>query len=122
MKQQQKKNPPGRPKKFKNAKQFERQVSELIRKLRAEGAAITPEAIAAYLDVDIKTLWNYGHAEGYEEFFPVARRLMREVQADFIDKSLSGKYKSSVAIFLMKNNFGYTDRQEVVVTGFDIEF
>lgn len=113
----------GRPRKFKDVADFEKKTSEFIAKLKEEGKAITPEAISSFLEVDVRTLRNYGHSEGYEEFFPSIKKIMMEVQADFVNKSLIGDYNPSVAIFLMKNNFGYTDRQEVAVSdNFNIEF
>jgi hypothetical protein len=73
----------------------------------------TIEGLCEYLDCDRKTLLNYGKQEGYEEFFHAIKRAKNKIQRDKVERGLSGQSNSSVTIFDLKNNHGYTDSSEI---------
>lgn len=70
------------------------------------------EGLCAALGICRGTLSNYEKGEGYEEFFTTVRKAKLKVLADMAARSLEGKNNAVISIFLMKNNFGYTDKTE----------
>lgn len=74
--------------------------------------------LALALDVDRKYLWQL--REGSRGKNPAVadtlKRAMTLLDNQMVDYMQNGKINPVSGIFLMKNNFGYADKQEVVVT------
>lgn len=74
--------------------------------------------LALALDVDRRYLWEI--REGRKGKNPVVadtlKRAMKLLDLQMVDYMQNGKINPVSGIFLMKNNFGYADKQEVVVT------
>lgn len=76
-------------------------------------------AMALSLGVDRKTLWTWANGEGRGKNSDVRNSVKRAYAALNVmmeDYMQTGKINPVSGIFLMKNNFGYTDKQEVVLT------
>lgn len=78
-----------------------------------EGANRPPtvERLCCFLDCDRQTLLNYQTREGYEEFFDTIRSAKQKIQAYMVENALIGETNSTLSIFLLKANHGYSETQ-----------
>jgi hypothetical protein len=77
----------------------------------------TIEGLALALDfLSREALLNYEKAEGYEEYFGTIKRAKLKVQQNKIVNGMMGIYNPAVAIFDLKNNHGYKDKNETDIT------
>lgn len=114
----------GRPKKFDDVKNIQQHIDEYFNVCK-KNKTPTIEGLAAWLGIDRHTLLTYEKAEGYEEFHATIKKAKDFILAVFIDDLLDGdkKIPPAIGIFLLKNNYGYRDQQEVKVTdSFEVEF
>ena len=75
--------------------------------------------LAVALKVDRRRLWEIREGKRGEPSPEVAELLKQVVgllDLQMVDYMQNGKINPVSGIFLMKNNFGYTDKQEVVLT------
>lgn len=74
--------------------------------------------LAVALDYDRRRLWEIraGKREGNPEVTDTIKKAMQLLDLQMVDYMQNGKINPVSGIFLMKNNFGYADKQEVVVT------
>ena len=74
--------------------------------------------LAFALGISRKTLWAYenGSQGKNTEVRNVIKKAYVLLNALLEDYGQNGKINPVMAIFMMKNHFGYTDKQEVVVT------
>lgn len=75
------------------------------------------EGLAVALDVDRMTLKNYEKRKGYEPFFAVIKKARDKVLANMVERASNYDSHASFTQFLMKNNYGFVDRQEIENTG-----
>lgn len=77
------------------------------------------EGMALAFDVDRKTLWCWANNVDSKYLPDEVRTSIKKVyqllNAQFVNYAQDGKMDRSVAIFLMKNNYGYRDETEVVL-------
>ena len=71
--------------------------------------------LALAIGVDRKTVWQWANCEKSDRSNSIKRayRILNLMMEDYMQ---NGKINPVTGIFLMKNNFGYADKQEVVVT------
>lgn len=76
----------------------------------------TVSGLAMALGVDRKTLydWSRGNVRGVTHS-PIVKKAMDALQILWEDYMQNGKINPVSGIFLGKNHFGYTDKQEIVV-------
>ena len=67
------------------------------------------EALATHLNVDAKTLWNYGNREGYETYFPILSRIKQIIDSQHFEGGMVGAFNAS----LSARKLGLVDKQEV---------
>lgn len=74
--------------------------------------------LAVALDIDRGYLWmlRAGERKGNPEVVNTLKKAMKLLDLQMVDYMQNGKINPVSGIFLMKNNFGYADKQEVVVT------
>lgn len=77
----------------------------------------TIEGLSLHLGVTRETLMNYQRREGYEPFFGVILEFRQYVLSNMVENALMGKSHSSFSMFMLKNNFGFEDKKEVVNSG-----
>jgi len=103
----------GRPKKFKSQQELNDCIDKYKAYLEESGKPPTIAGLAYYTGIDRQTLYNY---KKDEEFFGTIKSFVDWILMNYeelaIDKGNGG------IVFLLKN-YGYTDRQEVGVTGKD---
>ena len=74
--------------------------------------------LALSLDIDRTYLWEIrvGRKGKNPEVADTLKKAMQILDLQMVDYMQNGKINPVSGIFLMKNNFGYQDKQEVVVT------
>lgn len=75
-------------------------------------APYTIEGLCNQLEMDRETFLAYEMQEEQDALSKIIRRAKRKVQHDHVERALDGRSNATLAIFLMKNNFGYKDRSE----------
>ncbi|MCV3522814.1 DNA-packaging protein [Campylobacter lari] len=71
----------------------------------------TIESLAVFLGITTKTLSVWEKDADFGELVQMAKQ---RCASSIIEHSLIGTYTPSVSMFLLKNNHGYVDKQEVV--------
>ena len=74
----------------------------------------TMSGLALSLGVDRKTITNYSHKDG---FFPSIKKA-RDMVENALERHLYGKNVTG-AIFNLKNNFGWADKQDLNIGNMD---
>ena len=74
--------------------------------------------LALAMDIDRTYLWEIreGRKGKNPEVANTIKKAMKILDLQMVDYMQNGKINPVSGIFLMKNNFGYADKQEVVVT------
>ncbi|EAI4712876.1 terminase small subunit [Campylobacter jejuni] len=71
----------------------------------------TKVGLAVYLGITIQTL---GEWEKDKDFGEIVSQAKQKCEMDILNHSLIGTYTPSVSMFLLKNQHGYVDKQEVL--------
>ncbi|ALW14339.1 hypothetical protein MMU55_000589 [Campylobacter jejuni] len=71
----------------------------------------TKVGLAVYLGITMQTL---GEWEKDKDFGEIVSQAKQKCEMDILNHSLIGTYTPSVSMFLLKNQHGYVDKQEVV--------
>ncbi|HFF9609883.1 TPA: terminase small subunit [Campylobacter coli] len=71
----------------------------------------TKVGLAVYLGITMQTL---GEWEKDKDFGEIVANAKQRCEMDILNHSLIGTYTPSVSMFLLKNQHGYIDKQEVV--------
>ncbi|EAL9307098.1 hypothetical protein PI197_001539 [Campylobacter coli] len=86
----------------------------VVLKETKESVIFTPKTkvgLAVYLGITIQTL---GEWEKDKDFGEIVSQAKQKCEMDILNHSLIGTYTPSVSMFLLKNQHGYVDKQEVV--------
>ena len=105
-------NKGGRPLKFQSVEQLQILIDKYFDECDIKNKPYTITGLANALDTDRITLIRY---QERDEFSNTIKRAKRKVEEQFEERSLQGKYNPTIAIFLMKNNFGYQDKVDLSV-------
>ncbi|EPW2003816.1 terminase small subunit [Campylobacter coli] len=71
----------------------------------------TKVGLAVYLGITMQTLNEW---EKDKDFGEIVANAKQKCEMDILNHSLIGTYTPSVSMFLLKNQHGYVDKQEVV--------
>ncbi|ENO0427365.1 hypothetical protein ACAL30_000464 [Campylobacter jejuni] len=71
----------------------------------------TKVGLAVYLGISMQTLNEW---EKDKDFGEIVSKAKQRCEMDILNHSLIGTYTPSVSMFLLKNQHGYVDKQEVV--------
>lgn len=102
----------GRPLKFKSAEELKEKIGQYFKKMDAEKRPYSITGLALELDTSRETLLNY---EQKQEFFDTIKRAKLRCE-NFAEEKLFTARNVTGAIFNLKNNYGWVDRQEVLNT------
>lgn len=80
----------------------------------------TLEGLAVALGIDRHTLITYGKEPSHSDFHATVKKAKDKVLANLAERMLNGHNTTAGAIFLLKNNYGYTDKTEQEVTSNNI--
>jgi hypothetical protein len=103
----------GRPLTFKTVAELESKINEYFKAHAFKNDVPTITGLAVYLDVDRRTLYNYGEKD---EFFPAIKRALSKCEAAIEQRAMLGGLNATMAIFSLKNNYGWVDKTETDVT------
>ena len=106
-------NKGGRPLKFKSNKALQEKIDAYFEHCIANKKPFTVSGLAYFLDVDRKTLCNYGEKA---EFFHTIKKAKARIEA-FNEESLYTNRNTAGVIFNLKNNFGWKDKNDINVAG-----
>lgn len=103
----------GRPKKYTDAEILQQKINAYFDLCDKLEKPYTMSGLALALDMDRKTLLNYSKEE---EFFPTIKKAKNRIEEQLEENSLMGKYNPTFAIFNLKNNFDWKDKQQIDTT------
>lgn len=99
----------------KNAKQLEERIYEYFQICAQDDMKPSVAGLALAIGADRRRLWEWAKTENSDRSEAI-KKAYRILDLQMVDYMQNGKINPVSGIFLMKNNFGYTDQQEVVVT------
>ena len=99
------------------AEVYDKKTQEI--KTVADPIPYTVEGLCNVLDCNRATLLNYSKEPGYEDYFNIIEKAKLKVTQNKVEKTLSGKYNATFAIFDLVNNTDYknTNTTEIVGSG-----
>mgnify|MGYP003548349556 CR=1 FL=1 len=110
----------GKPRSYKSVEEFELKCSgyfiETLKKKKPVGIA----GLAAYLDIDRTTLWNY--EKKYPETYGLVIKQAKAKIEAFLEQGLYERNHVTGIIFNLKNNFGYAEREKVENVNVDMTY
>lgn len=103
-------NKVGRPLKYKNKEEIDQAIKAYFERCEETGKPLTMSGLAVWLDMDRRSLVNYGNRE---EFFLSIKRARAMIEASTEERMLMNELNVTGAIFSLKNNYGWVDKQEI---------
>lgn len=110
----------GRPRKYEKVEEMEKEIERYFEKCDGEKEPYTMSGLALALGFDSRqSLLNYCDYSDDEDndFLDTIKKAKMKCEVSVERGLLSGKYNSTGAIFNLKNNFGWKDKQEIEQTG-----
>lgn len=102
-----------------NKEEVDKRIKEYMQLCIDDDIKPSMEGMALAFDVDRKTIWCWANGVDSkylpDEVRTSIKKVYKLLNAQFVNYAQDGKMDRSVAIFLMKNNYGYKDETEVVV-------
>lgn len=105
----------GNPRKYPNVEVLQQAIDAYFEECDAKGEPYTVTGLALALDIDRSTLLRY-EKEFEEDYRTTVKKAKTRVENNIEKFSMMGKYNPTMAIFNLKNNFGWKDKQEVEST------
>ena len=104
----------GRPLKFQSVEELNNKIDDYFAKCKKDKDLPTITGLAVHLDTNRQTLQNYKERP---EFFDSIKRAVERCEKALTEGALRNKLNSAVSIFVMKNCYGYKDKQEQKIEG-----
>lgn len=104
---------------MKNLEQITNRITEYIEICTEDDARPTVEGLALALGINRRTLWKYAYSDDFSASDVIRDTLKKAydfLNVYMVDLMYSNKINAINGIFLMKNNFDYKDKSEVVLT------
>lgn len=101
----------GRKLTFRTAEELENRIEEYYKYCEEKKKPLTMGGLALFLGVARQTIINYNNREEYGHIIDKARG---RVEAEMEERMLTGSLMTTGCIFSLKNNFGWSDRTEIV--------
>lgn len=102
----------GRPLKFKTAKQLQEKIDEYFKYCDENDKPYTLTGLAVFLDVDREVIY---YASDKDEFYNTIKKAKDKILLHNEENLTRGKYNVTFGIFSLKNNFGWTEKQDINV-------
>lgn len=99
----------------KNVEQLQNRVAEYFTICSEDDMKPSVSGLALAVGTDRRRLWEWANVEKSDRT-DVIKKAYQMLDLQMTDYMQNGKINPVSGIFLMKNHFGYTDKQEVVVT------
>lgn len=103
----------GRPKKYTEVELMQQKIDRYFKKCDNEHEPYTITGLALALDLDRKSINNYAKDS---EFFPTIKKAKLRVE-NYLEKRLITSSSATGIIFNLKNNYDWTDKQQVEHSG-----
>lgn len=103
----------GRPKKYTEVELMQQKIDRYFKKCDNEHEPYTITGLALALDLDRKSINNYAKDS---EFFPTIKKAKLRVE-NYLEKRLITSSFATGIIFNLKNNYDWTDKQQVEHSG-----
>lgn len=110
----------GRPRSFNDEKELRALIQEYFETWQHKGRPITLAGLCCYLGVVRSTFADYANGKydsKINNFSNTIKEAREYIENDKLEKGLLGLYNPTIAIFDLKNNHGYTDKQDVTSDG-----
>lgn len=104
--------------KYKTEKDLQKGIDKYFQECDKKERPYTMSGLAESLDIDRRTLINYGNND---LFFSLIKKAKQKVERQLEENALTGKGNATFTIFNLKNNYGWQDRTEVEVKRNPIE-
>ena len=103
----------GRPKAYTKVEVMQQKLDEYFEKCDKNEEPYTITGLALALDLDRKSINNYAKDS---EFFPTIKKAKLKVE-NYLEKRLINDSSATGIIFNLKNNYGWSDKQEIQHSG-----
>lgn len=103
----------GRPKKYIEVEKMQQKIDKYFKQCDEKEEPYTITGLALALDLDRKSINNYAKSS---EFFPTIKRAKLKVE-NYLEKHLITNSSTTGIIFNLKNNFSWSDKQEIEHSG-----
>ena len=100
----------GRPPKFKSTEEFQKKIDAYFKWADDNNHPYTITGLAVYLDCDREVI---SLDECKPDFYPLIKKARLKIQAENEEKTMTGKYNTAFMIFSFKNNYKWSDRQDI---------
>lgn len=99
----------GRPPSFKSPEELENKIQKYLKECEEKEKPVLVVGFAVFCNVHKDTIYEYAKKPEYSDSL---KRLTQAAEHSLVSGGLVGKYNSSFAIFLAKNNHKYKDKVE----------
>ena len=104
----------GRPPAIKSPDDLDKAINEYFAQCYADDDIFTIIGLCVYMGVSKDTMNVYSKMPEFSDSYKKAMSLAEKA---LVNGSLTGKYNAAVSIFMLKNNYGYKDKQETEHSG-----
>lgn len=104
------KNRPGRPKVWESVEAMQTAIYAYFAESDANELPYTVAGLAHALGLTTEGLMNYQKRDDDERFFGTIKEAKQKIESNMISRALANKVNPTVAIFLAKANFNYSDQ------------
>ncbi|CAB4132729.1 DNA-packaging protein gp3 [uncultured Caudovirales phage] len=98
---------------FKSVDELDEKIEEYFKTTQFGNDVPTITGLAVHLDTSRRTLLNY---QDREDYFPSIKRALDKCEAAIEKRAMLGGLNATIAIFSLKNNYGWVDKTETDVT------
>jgi len=106
--------PAGRPLKFQSVQELQDRIDSSFSECEEKEKVVSVTGLALYLDTSRETLLDY---QEKPEFSDAIKKAKLRCENWVEEGALSNKVNATSAIFNLKNNFGWKDKQEMEHSG-----
>ena len=103
-----------RPLKFQTPEELQEKVDAFFNHCKKEDENPIVEGLCLFLDCDKVTILNY---QGRADFAPIIERAKLRIANHVMGRAMAGKINPTMAIWVSKNHYGYTDTQNLNIGG-----
>jgi hypothetical protein len=104
------KNKPGRPKVWESVEAMQAAIDAYFEESDVNELPYTVAGLAGALGLTTEGLMNYQKRDDDERFFGTIKEAKQKIESNMISRALANKVNPTVAIFLAKANFNYSDQ------------
>lgn len=101
---------------YKTAEELQEKIEEYFVACYQSGRPYTISGLALWLGLSTQTLRNYEKNYGDTEYADIIKKAKQRVE-EFAEKSLYETGKTAGAKFVLQNNFKWSDKQDVSLSG-----